>query len=43
MNVPITKETIKRLVNDIKQITKNPLTENGIYYQHMKNLGDLWL
>lgn len=34
MNIPITKETIKRLVNDIKQITKNPLTENGIYYKH---------
>ena len=33
-NIPITKETIKRLVNDIKQITKNPLTENGIYYHH---------
>ena len=30
----ITKETISRLINDIKQIIKNPLCEHGIYYQH---------
>ena len=30
----ITKETISRLVKDIKTIRKNPLTDNGIYYSH---------
>lgn len=30
----ISKETIKRLANDVKQIMKNPLTEQGIYYIH---------
>ena len=30
----ISKETIKRLVKDIKDITKNPLTSHGIYYKH---------
>ena len=30
----ITKETIKRLVADIKDLRKNPLTEHGIYYKH---------
>ena len=30
----ISKETIKRLLLDIKQIMKNPLTDNGIYYIH---------
>uniref|UniRef100_A0A6C0JC05 Ubiquitin-conjugating enzyme E2 Z n=1 Tax=viral metagenome TaxID=1070528 RepID=A0A6C0JC05_9ZZZZ len=30
----ITKETIKRLVADIKDIRKNPLTDHGIYYNH---------
>lgn len=34
MSVFISKETISRLLNDIKQIMKNPLTENGIYYVH---------
>ena len=34
MSVFISKETITRLLNDIKQIIKNPLTENGIYYIH---------
>ena len=32
--LPILKETIKRLIHDIKQITKHPLTDNGIYYKH---------
>lgn len=32
--VSIQKETIKRLVKDITQIVKQPLTENGIYYEH---------
>ena len=30
----ISKETISRLLKDVKQIIKNPLTENGIYYIH---------
>ena len=32
--VVIKKETIQRLLQDIKNIMKNPLNENGIYYQH---------
>ena len=34
MSTFISKETTKRLANDIKQIMKNPLTDNGIYYIH---------
>ena len=30
----ISKETIQRLLRDVKQIIKSPLTENGIYYIH---------
>lgn len=30
----ITKETISRLVRDIKDITNNPLSDHGIYYKH---------
>ena len=30
----ITKETVQRLLKDVKQIIKHPLTENGIYYSH---------
>jgi len=33
-NVIITKETINRLIKDVRQIMKNPLTDNGIYYVH---------
>jgi ubiquitin-protein ligase len=32
--VVITKETISRLLKDVKDIIKNPLTNNGIYYLH---------
>ena len=32
--VVLTKETISRLLRDVKNIMKNPLTENGIYYIH---------
>lgn len=28
------KETISRLIKDVKEIIKNPLTSHGIYYQH---------
>lgn len=34
MTVVISKESINRLLKDVKQIMKNPLTENGIYYIH---------
>lgn len=34
MTVNISKETISRLLKDVKYILKNPLTENGIYYTH---------
>lgn len=30
----ITKETMNRLMRDIKQIVRHPLTEQGIYYVH---------
>ena len=34
MTTFISKETISRLLKDIKHILKNPLTDNGIYYVH---------
>jgi len=34
MSLFITKETISRLLKDVKHILKNPLIENGIYYIH---------
>jgi ubiquitin-protein ligase len=34
MTTFITKDTISRLLKDVKYILKNPLTENGIYYIH---------
>jgi ubiquitin-conjugating enzyme E2 Z len=34
MTTFVSKETISRLLKDVKQIIKNPLTENGIYYIH---------
>jgi ubiquitin-conjugating enzyme E2 Z len=34
MTTFITKDTLSRLVKDVKYILKNPLTENGIYYIH---------
>ena len=34
MTTFISKETITRLLKDVKQIIKYPLTENGIYYVH---------
>ena len=30
----LTKDTISRLLRDVRNIMKNPLTENGIYYTH---------
>ena len=34
MSIHIKKETIQRLLKDVKDIIKNPLTDNGIYYVH---------
>ena len=34
MTTFVSKETVTRLLKDVKQILKNPLTENGIYYIH---------
>ena len=34
MSITISKETINRLLKDIKMIIKNPLIEQGIYYIH---------
>ena len=33
-SIIVSKETIHRLLRDVKQIIQNPLTENGIYYIH---------
>lgn len=30
----LTKDTITRLLHDVKHVIKNPLTDNGIYYAH---------
>ena len=30
----ISKETIHRLIRDVKQLIKEPLHDNGIYYEH---------
>jgi ubiquitin-protein ligase len=32
--VVVSRETIQRLLSDVKYIYKNPLTDNGIYYTH---------
>jgi len=32
--ITVSQTTMKRLVSDIKQINKNPLTTQGIYYKH---------
>ena len=34
MTTFISKDTLSRLIKDVKYIFKNPLTENGIYYIH---------
>jgi ubiquitin-conjugating enzyme E2 Z len=33
-SVTITKSTITRLLHDVKNLIKNPLSDNGIYYMH---------
>jgi len=32
--IVISKETIKRLIKDVKELLKNPLVDEGIYYKH---------
>ena len=34
MSIIISKESIHRLLRDVKHIIQNPLTDNGIYYKH---------
>ena len=34
MSIVLSKECIKRLINDVKYLKKNPLHSNGIYYLH---------
>ena len=34
MENTISSYTVKRLIKDIRNINKNPLTDNGIYYHH---------
>lgn len=34
MTTIVSKDTIQKLLKDIKDIYKNPLTDNGIYYTH---------
>jgi ubiquitin-protein ligase len=34
MSVTIAKETVMRLVKDVKELIKSPLTSHGIYYEH---------
>jgi len=33
-SIVISKDTIQRLLRDVKSIMRNPLTDNGIYYVH---------
>lgn len=33
----ISKETVKRLIKDVKELLKNPLDNEGIYYKHDEN------
>jgi ubiquitin-conjugating enzyme E2 Z len=37
MTTIVSKDTIQKLLKDIKDIYKNPLTDNGIYYAHDDN------
>lgn len=34
MSIFLSRETVNRLMKDVKEIIKNPLTDNGIYYIH---------
>ena len=37
MTTIVSKDTIQKLLKDIKDIYKTPLTDNGIYYAHDDN------
>jgi len=37
IQVSISKESAQRLLKDVRNIIKNPLADNGIYYQHDDN------
>ena len=30
----VSKDTLKRIISDVKELRKNPLTDHGIYYEH---------
>ena len=32
--ISIPRDTVMRLLKDVRNIVKNPLTDNGIYYIH---------
>ena len=32
--IVISGDTVKRLLKDVRQVLKHPLTDNGIYYIH---------
>ena len=34
MSSEITKECVHRLMLDVRDIMRNPMSDNGIYYQH---------
>lgn len=34
--IPLSKDTIKRLIKDVREIIKHPLSSHGIYYEHSK-------
>jgi ubiquitin-conjugating enzyme E2 Z len=34
---PLSRDTVKRLIKDVREITKTPLTSHGIYYHHSKD------
>ena len=33
-DITLSKDTLRRVISDIKEIAKNPLHENGIFYKH---------
>jgi ubiquitin-conjugating enzyme E2 Z len=36
-SIVITKETVRRVAKDVREILNNPLSEHGIYYEHDQN------
>ena len=34
MAIAISKEALRRIVSDLKELSKSPLTSHGIYYEH---------